>query len=191
MIRPAGSLSDDPSRQPAGVSERRSVSRAAGSVSDDRLRVCLERTVELDNVRLRVRDWPGRAGPLVHVPDALVSADSVVERVAAALAPRYRVLSVAARGEAPYQVDVLDLIGVLSQFGFRTPVLLGERLGCVTALVAAAWYPDRVAGLILVDPAYDPPADEGVAARALRDCPPDWPSVRSALRCPVLDSNAL
>ena len=160
-------------------------------MSDDRLRVCLERTVELDNVRLRVRDWPGRAGPLVHVPDPLSSADSVVERVAAALAPRYRVLSVAPRGDAPYQVDVVDLIGVLSQFGFRTPVLLGERLGCVTALLAAAWYPDRVAGLILADPVYDPPASEEVAARALRDCSPDWSSVRSALRCRVLESNAL
>jgi pimeloyl-ACP methyl ester carboxylesterase len=160
-------------------------------VSDDWLRVCLERTVELDNVRVRVRDWPGRAGPLVHVADPVSPVDSVVERVAAALAPRYRVLSFASRGEAPYQVDVLDLIGVLSQFGFRTPVLLGERLGCVTALVAAAWYPDRVAGLVLVDPLYEAPQSEDMAARALRDCPPDWPSVRAALRCPVLESNAL
>jgi len=163
----------------------------AASVSDDRLRVCLGHTVELDSVRLRVRDWPGRAGPLVHVPDPLSLADSVVERVAAALAPRYRVLSVAPRGDVPYQVDVVDLIGVLSQFGFRIPVLLGERLGCVTALLAAAWYPDRVAGLILADPVYDPPASEEVAARALRDCSPDWSSVRSALRCRVLESNAL
>ena len=138
-----------------------------------------------------MRDWPGRAGPLVHVPDPAWSVDSVVERLAGALTPGYRVLSVASRGEAPYQVDVVDLVGVLSQFGFRTPVLVGERLGCITALVAAAWYPDRVAGLILADPVYDPADSDGLAARALRDCPPDWSRLRAALRCPVLESSAL
>ena len=112
----------------------------------------------------------------------------MVDRLGAALAPRYRVLSVSSRGDAPYQVDVLDLVGVLSQFGFRTPVLVGERLGCVTALVAAAWYPDRVGGLILAHPVYDPPRSEGVAARALRDCPPDWSRLRAAVRCPILES---
>src|SRR5207245_9519776 len=86
---------------------------------------------------------------LAHVLGPLPVAHSVIDGLADALAPRYRVLSVSSRGDAPYQVDAVDLIGVLSQFGFRTPVLLGERLGCVTALVAAAWYPDRVAGLIL------------------------------------------
>jgi pimeloyl-ACP methyl ester carboxylesterase len=160
----------------------------ASSPSDDPLRVCLDRRIELDNVRLRVRDWPGRAGPLVHVPDPLFLTDSLVDGLAAALAPRYRVLSVSSRGDAPYQVDVVDLVGVLSQFGFRTPVLVGERLGCVAALVAAAWYPDRVAGLILVDPVHDPPRSETVAARVLRDCPPDWSRLHAAVRCPILES---
>ncbi len=162
---------------------------------------------------MRVRDWPGLAGPLVHVPEPLSSASSassvdsvldglahvpdplsvahsVIDGLADALAPRYRVLSVSSRGDAPYQVDAGDLIGVLSQFGFRTPVLVGERLGCVTALVAAAWYPDRVAGLILANPVYDPPRSETVAARALRDCPPDWSRLRAALRCRVLENSA-
>jgi pimeloyl-ACP methyl ester carboxylesterase len=124
---------------------------------------------------------------LVHLPEPLSSADSVVESMAAALAPRYRVLSLASRGDVPYQVDVVDLLGVLSQFGFARPVLVGERLGCVTVQVAAAWYPDRVAGLILVDPVYAPSQSETVATRALRDCPPDWSSLRAALRCPVLE----
>jgi pimeloyl-ACP methyl ester carboxylesterase len=117
--------------------------------------------------------------------------DSIVEGLAAALTPRYRLLSVSSRGEAPYQVDVVDLLGVLSQFGFRTPVLVGEGLGCVTALLAAAWCADRVAALILVEPAYEAPRSEGVVARALRDCPPDWVSLRAALRCPVLEPHTI
>jgi pimeloyl-ACP methyl ester carboxylesterase len=136
---------------------------------------------------LHVRDWPGRAGPLVHVPDPLSPFDSTIEGLAGALAPRYRVLSVFSRGDAPYQVDVVELLGVLSQFGFSAAVLMGERLGCVTALVAAAWYPNRFAGLILVDPVYEPPPAKAVAARAVRDCPPDWSRLRAALRCPVLE----
>ena len=116
---------------------------------------------------------------------------SVVDALAAELAPRYRVLSVSSRGEAPYQVDVTDLVGVLSQFGFRTPVLLGERRGCVTALIATAWYPARVAGLILLDPLFEAPTSAGVAARALRDCPPDWPALRAAVRCPVLQGTTI
>jgi pimeloyl-ACP methyl ester carboxylesterase len=121
------------------------------------------------------------------VPDPLSPADSAIESLASALAPRYRVVSLASRGDVPYQVDVVDLVGVLSQFGFVAPVVVGERFGCFTALVVAAWYPDRVAGLVLLDPTYAVPALESVAARALRDCPPDWSRLRSGLRCPVLE----
>jgi pimeloyl-ACP methyl ester carboxylesterase len=124
---------------------------------------------------------------VVHVPDPLSVGDSAVDNLAAALAPRYRVLSVSSRGDVPYQVDAVDLIGVLSQFGFRTPVLVGERLGCVTALVAAAWYPDRVRGLILVEPLFDARPAETLAARALGDCPPDVARLRAAVRCFVLE----
>ncbi len=151
------------------------------------LGVCLERVVELDNVRLRLRDWPGLDGPLIHVPDPFSPSDAVVVELAAGLAPRYRVLSVTPRGDSPYQVDALDLLGVLGQFGFAAPVLVGERLGSVTAVVVGAWYPDRLAGLILVDVKYDPPPDESIEARALRDCPPDWPRLRRALQRPVLE----
>jgi pimeloyl-ACP methyl ester carboxylesterase len=123
----------------------------------------------------------------VHVPDPLSSCFTVAAELAAALAPRYRVLSVTPRGESPYQVDAVDLVGVLRQFGFVSPVLVGERLGCVVALLVGAWYPDRVAALILVDAAYTAPSAETIEARALRDCPPDWPRLRQAVRCPVLE----
>jgi pimeloyl-ACP methyl ester carboxylesterase len=154
-------------------------------VADDRLHVCLDRVVELDSVRLRLRDWPGISGPLVHVPDPRVHSDHIFAALAE-LAPDYRVLSLSPRGDAPYQIDATDLLGTLDQFGFKQPTLVGERLGCVAALLVTAWYPDRVARLILIDPTYDPPSSDGVADRALRDCPPDWPALRAAVKCPVL-----
>ena len=136
-------------------------------MDDHRLRVCLERTIELAEVRLRLRDWPGLAGPIVHVPDPLSADESFVEAIAATMAQRYRVLSLRPRGASPYQVDAADLLAMLDQFGFATPVLVAERLGCVAALLVAAWHADgRVAGLVLIDPTYDPPRSDGMEARA-------------------------
>jgi pimeloyl-ACP methyl ester carboxylesterase len=140
----------------------------------------------LDNARLRLRDWPGVRGPLVHVPDPFV-ASSFVDRVAAATAPGYRVLSLAARRGVAYQVSAADLVGTLDQFGFLTPILIGEGLGCLVTLIVAAWYAERVRGLVLVGATYTAPA-ETVEGRALRDCPPDIASLRQAVRCPVLEA---
>jgi pimeloyl-ACP methyl ester carboxylesterase len=155
-------------------------------VDDQGLRVCLERIVELGGVCLRLRDWPGIGGPLVHIPDPLAANAHTLERLTETLAWRYRVLSVRPRGASPYQVDAMDLLATLDQFGFVAPILIGERLGCVAALLVAAWHRGRVAGLVLIDPTYDPPASDSIEARALRDCPPDWPTLRKAVQCPVL-----
>jgi pimeloyl-ACP methyl ester carboxylesterase len=131
-------------------------------------------------VHLRVRDWPGWGGPLVHVPDPLAPDDGVVGALSAALAPRYRVLSVTPRGSSPYQVDMFDVLGVLNQLGFEQPVLVGERLGCVPVMLIGAWHPSRVAGLVLIEPSYVAPVGNSVEARTLRECPPDWPKLRAA-----------
>jgi len=125
----------------------------------------------------------------VHVPDPLSPADLVVDALAWRCAPVYRVLSIEPRTGQPYQVQAADVLGTLDQFGFESPILVGERLGCVAALVLAAWHPGRVARLALIDPTYAAPPAYGsaVEARALRDCPPDWPSLRSAVQCPMLE----
>jgi pimeloyl-ACP methyl ester carboxylesterase len=135
-----------------------------------------------------VRDWPGLGRAIVHSPDPLRSG-SVIDRLVA-LAPAYRVLSVAPRAGVAYQVTALDLRGVLDQFGFVSPVLVGEGVGCVSVALIAAWYPERVGGLVLVDATCAAPAGGSLEARALRDCPPDWPALRSRLRCDVLDVRA-
>jgi pimeloyl-ACP methyl ester carboxylesterase len=155
-------------------------------VDDRRPRVCLERIVELAEVRLRLRDWPGLGGPIVHIPDPLTADDSLVATLATALPRRYRLLSLEPRGTSPYQVDAADILALLDQFGFEAPVLVAEGVGCVAALLVAAWHSGRVAGLVLIEPTYDPPPSDALLARALRDCPPDWVSLRKAVECPVL-----
>jgi hypothetical protein len=158
----------------------------------DRLQgVCLDRIVELDNVRLRLRDWPGVAGQVVHIADP--SRDSrLVERIAATLAPRYRVLSITPRADYPYQVHVVDLVGVLTQFGFDCPFVVAEERACAIALLLAAWYAERidVRGLTLVDAPTAAPDGDSVADRAWRDCPPDWPALRRRVTCPVFEGRS-
>jgi pimeloyl-ACP methyl ester carboxylesterase len=97
---------------------------------------------------------------------------------------------VAPRAGAPYQVAALDLHGVLAQFGFVRPVLLGECLGCLPVVLVAAWFPQVVGRVILVDAACRAPDDARLEARALRECPPDWPALRAELRCAVLELRA-
>ena len=48
-----------------------------GAAADGLPKARLERTVELDSVRLRLRDWPGLVGPVIHVPDPLHTSDFV------------------------------------------------------------------------------------------------------------------
>jgi pimeloyl-ACP methyl ester carboxylesterase len=152
------------------------------------LQVCLERTVALDNVRLRMRDWPGLDGPLLHVPDPLVLEPSpLIEHVAALVAPRWRVLSILPRPNTPYQVHLIDIVGVLDQFGFVDATLVAEGTACVTALLLAAWYPHYLGRLVLVQPRGAAEGDS-LEARALRDCPPDLSRLRVDLACALYEA---
>jgi pimeloyl-ACP methyl ester carboxylesterase len=75
----------------------------------------------------------------------------------------------------------------MDQFGLRQGVMLAEGLGCVTALILAAWYAERVRVLALSDPLYECPADDSLLAQSLRDCPPDWRAVRGNVTCRVVE----
>ncbi|HEX8968999.1 MAG TPA: alpha/beta hydrolase [Chloroflexota bacterium] len=120
------------------------------------------------------------------MPDPL-QPTALIDGLAGALAARYRVISLSPRRETAYQVAGNDVLGMLQQFGFAAPVLAAEGLGCAAALIVAAWYPGRVAGVALIDATYSAPPGDSLEARALRDCPPDWPGLIRQIRCPVLD----
>jgi pimeloyl-ACP methyl ester carboxylesterase len=122
------------------------------------------------------------------VPDPRAPDDAIFGTLGPTLAPDYRVLSVEPRPGQPYQVQAMDLLGTLDQFGLERPVLIGERLGCVAAVLVAAWHPGRIARLVLIDATFAAPSSfDNLEARALRDCPPDWPSLRAAVQCPVVE----
>jgi pimeloyl-ACP methyl ester carboxylesterase len=79
----------------------------------------------------------------------------------------------------------------MDQFGLYGSVVVSEGLGCATALLLAAWHPERVAALALIDTRFEGDANgDGLALRALRDCPPDWTRLRLAVKCGVVELSA-
>ncbi len=124
---------------------------------------------------------------LLHAPDPESPELLAVSALADAIAPPWRVLSVQPGGDAAYQVHVAHLLGVIDQFGFTDIALVGERLGCCTALLAAAWLPDRIGRVALIDPLYVPSSVDTLFGRSLRDCPPGWPALRESIECPLLE----
>jgi pimeloyl-ACP methyl ester carboxylesterase len=121
---------------------------------------------------------------LLHVADPLTPSLALISAIAERRAPAIRVMSLTPGDDAPYQVAVADLHGVCQQFGFAHAELAGEGLGCVVATLYAAWFPSQVTRLTLYAPAYRSDS-ESLFGRSLRDCPPDWPSLRRAITCPV------
>jgi pimeloyl-ACP methyl ester carboxylesterase len=155
----------------------------------------LERSVELGPTRLELSDWPGRRGPLVCLPDPLAASEPGLA-LAAELAPEWRILQVGRRPELPYAAQAVEAVALLDLFGFEQPVLLGERLAAAVALVVAAWYPSRLAGLVLVDAPRRVSAPtrqrlrvlaaQQPGVRAWLDAPPRWSSLEVQVSCPML-----
>jgi pimeloyl-ACP methyl ester carboxylesterase len=91
--------------------------------------------------------------------------------VIAGLDDGVRTLAMDVRGHGMSETDgpatmadlAADAIGVLDAAGVSRAVLVGHSQGGFTALEAALGWPDRVAGLVLVDTAPGPPGAEAEA----------------------------
>jgi pimeloyl-ACP methyl ester carboxylesterase len=147
---------------------------------------------QIDSVSLS--EWPGRRGPLVCLGDPLGSLPNLAEALAAALSPDWRVVQPTLAPEAPYQAHAAQTLWLLETFGFEQSVLLGSGLAAGVVLLVAAWYPTRVAGLVLVSPGLtrarrlkvEALAAEQPAWRAWLDTPPLWSRLERQVACPVL-----
>jgi pimeloyl-ACP methyl ester carboxylesterase len=73
-----------------------------------------------------------------------------------------------------YEDLAQDLLSVLDEAGFERAVLAGASMGAHTALRLALDHPERVAGLVVVTPAYDPESWPGDLVR--------WDALSEGLR---------
>jgi pimeloyl-ACP methyl ester carboxylesterase len=132
-----------------------------------------ERSVEREGVRLAVAEAGPADGPPVVLLHGLTATRRYVVMGSKALERGgHRVVSYDARGHgqsgaAPsrdaygYDELALDLLAVLDACGVERAVLAGASMGAHTLLRVALQAPERVAGVVVVTPAFDPqaPAD--------------------------------
>ena len=162
---------------------------------------------------ITLQHWPG-SGPSLVLIHGIGSTGSSWEGTIPALAKVVTPVTLDLRGhgnsskpEHGYLYDdyIDDIDGVLAALGIDRPLLMGHSLGGIVALWWAARYPDRAAGIVVVDsplrsgydfaPAFDRwlaqnamPVEELAAWYATEH--PDWTPERARSRAEVMTGTA-
>lgn len=119
-----------------------------------------DRFVTVNGLRLRYRDWGGDEPPLLGL-HGLSAHAHWWDPVAPRLTSRVRVLALDWRGHGrsawlhppAYASEdfAADLLGVIERLRLERVVVAGHSMGGHVALAFAAWHPDALARLVLVD----------------------------------------
>jgi pimeloyl-ACP methyl ester carboxylesterase len=127
----------------------------------------------------------GGDGPAVLLLHGLAGHAGEWAETAAAL-PEYRVVAFDARGregDLSRAAHVAEAVSVIEALDLAPVVLVGQSLGGVTAFLTAAWHPDLVRGLVIVEAGPDVPEDvDAFVADVIARLPawaaakPGWPT---------------
>jgi pimeloyl-ACP methyl ester carboxylesterase len=119
-----------------------------------------DRFVTVHGLRLRYRDWGGDGRPLLALHGAAAHAHWW-DPVAPHLARHVRVLALDWRGHGrsawprppAYRSEdfAAELTGVIEALGLENVVVAAHSMGGHNAMAFAAWHPDRLARLVVVD----------------------------------------
>ena len=142
-----------------------------------------ERRVQAGGVRLAYRTWglPARTPPVVLL-HALGEGSTDWARVAEALAPAWPVYAPDLRGHGAsdwpgaYTIEQLttDLEAFLDALGLDRVTLVGHSMGGPPAYLYSARHPERIARLVLEEPAPPWPRAQRVLTRPDGPLPFDW-----------------
>lgn len=138
-----------------------------------------EQEIEGPDVRLAAEEQGGGI-PVVLLHGLTATRRYVVMGSKALARSGHRVIAYDARGHgrsspapAPdayrYEELTLDLEAVLNQFGVDRAVLAGASMGAHAALRLALEAPERVAGLVVITPGYDPQTHDSAQRQARWD----------------------
>jgi pimeloyl-ACP methyl ester carboxylesterase len=150
-----------------------------------------DRVVTVGGLRLRYRDWGGDAPALLALHGAAAHAHWW-DPVAPYLAGACRVLALDWRGHGrsawprppAYRTEDFaeDLAGVIDRLGVGPAVVAGHSMGGHIALAFAAWHPERVRRLVVLDARPHVNLERLRALRRRRARPPaEFPSLAAAL----------
>lgn len=136
-------------------------------------------------VSLEVIDWGGSGRPLVFLPGGGLSAHQY-DDFAPPLADAHRVLAISRRGSGassdvpPDSLDELvdDIVAVLDSLDLPRAVLVGHSFAGAELALFGERHPERCAGLVYLDAAYDYTDPE--IARVMTDAPPPPPPAMTA-----------
>jgi pimeloyl-ACP methyl ester carboxylesterase len=119
------------------------------------------RRIDVHQLELRLLEWgpPARTGLLLLHGGAAHA--HWFDAIAAQLGDRRHVIALDQRGHGEsawarppaYATEnfAADIVGVLDRLGWDTAVLVGHSMGGHNAIACAAWHPERVRGLVIVD----------------------------------------
>jgi pimeloyl-ACP methyl ester carboxylesterase len=138
--------------------------------------------VQVGGVRLAYRVWGPEQTPPVVLVHALGESASDWTPVAEALAPRWRVYAYDQRGHGAsdwpgdYTIERLaaDLAAFIDALGLDQVTLVSHSIGAPPAYLYAARHPERVAALILEEPAPPWARAQRTAVRPDGPLPFDW-----------------
>lgn len=122
----------------------------------------MEQLIQVNDMQLHYLEHIGNNGPLLLMPGLTANAHSFDGLIKAGLSPNIRVLAVDLRGrglsskpDSGYSMvdHAEDIIGLLNELEIEQVVLGGHSFGGLLSIYMAAYYPDRVNKLVVIDAA--------------------------------------
>jgi pimeloyl-ACP methyl ester carboxylesterase len=152
----------------------------------------VHRAVSLDDLRLHALESGRIGGPPVCFLHGGSAHAHWFDAVTPAVAGRHHVLALDQRGHGEsgwpatpaYATEdfARDLVGVLDALGWERAALVGHSMGGHNAMAFAAWYPERVTALVIVDSRPALPGDRLSRMHARGHRPPrHHPSLAAAV----------
>ena len=151
-----------------------------------------DRRVEVRGLELHLLEW----GPAARSGILLLHGGAAhahwFDAVAVALAERRHVVALDQRGHGEsawarppaYATEDFagDIIGVIDCLGWESAVLVGHSMGGHNAIACAAWHPDRIRGLVIVDSRPAIPAERLAQMKERGERPPrQHPTIEAAV----------